>query len=258
MRSARALPGDEVRGRRGGLSATPPPLPPDLESSSDAYALRFAGAIGAWFLERQADGVRTLLAPFGACRILEVGGGHAQLTASLVAEGHTVTVQGSDASCETRLRRLFPASRVPFALGPLDRLPFEDGAFDAIVTVRMLAHVDDPARFAAECARVARRAVLADYASKRSANVLADFFFDLKRGVEKDTRVYRTFTPAEVAALFAPHGMHPAGAVPQFFWPMALHRAHQSAALARALEAPARALGLSRAFGSPVLGLFTR
>jgi len=40
---------------------------------------------------------------------------------------------------------------------------------------------------------------------------------------------------------------------PQFFWPMALHRALRSPALARGLESFAAQLGLTRRFGSPVL-----
>lgn len=256
MRSARALSGDEVGGRRGGLSGVP--SAPDLESSSDEYARRFSGAIGAWFLARQAAGVRTLLAPLGPCRVLEVGGGHAQLTASLLEAGHTVVVQGSDASGETRLRRLFPAERVAYLESPLDRLPVPDAAFDVVVTIRMLAHVENPALFFAECARVASRGVLVDYPSKKSVNVLADLLYDAKRGVEKDTRAFRTFEDPGVDALAAAAGLHPAGSVRQFFWPMALHRAHKSPVAAALLEAPVRALGLARLFGSPVLALYLR
>ena len=256
MRSARSRPDDEARGRRGGVS---PALPaPDVESSSDDYARRFAGAIGAWFLERQAKGVISLLEPLGPCRVLEVGGGHAQLTAALVDAGHTVTVQGSDESCAARVRRLFTKDRVPFVACPLDRLPFEPGSFDAIVTTRMMAHVDDPARFLAECARVARRAVLVDYPSRRSVNCFADLLFTWKRGVEHDTRVYRTFVDREVRDAFAAHGLHAAGAVRQFFWPMALHRAHTHPRVGDALELPARVLLWTRAFGSPVLALYRR
>jgi 2-polyprenyl-3-methyl-5-hydroxy-6-metoxy-1,4-benzoquinol methylase len=231
---------------------------PDLESSSDAYARRFAGEIGGWFLERQTRGVLDLLQPLGRLRILEVGGGHAQLTASLVEAGHRVTVQGTDESCAVRLRRLFSERAVPFVGCPLDRLPFDAGSFDAVVSIRMMAHVDDPSRFVSECARVARQGVLVDYPSKKSANFLADLLFELKQGVEKDTRTYRCFDDAEVRGLFADHGLRPAGETRQFFWPMALHRAHKSARAGRALEGPARALGLARLLGSPVLALFRR
>jgi len=41
--------------------------------------------------------------------------------------------------------------------------------------------------------------------------------------------------------------------LPQFFWPMALHRLSNSAGFARALERVPRALGLTARLGSPVL-----
>ena len=161
-------------------------------------------------------------------------------------------------SCAVRLRRTFSEQAVPYVACPLERIPVADGSFDAVVSVRMMAHVDDPARFVAECTRIAGRAVLLDYASKRSANFLADALFTWKKSVERDTRVFRSFDDGEVLALLAAHGFRPAGMVRQFFWPMALHRAHKSASAAQALEAGARAIGISRVLGSPVLALFAR
>jgi SAM-dependent methyltransferase len=255
MPNTRTLPEDEIDERRGALKGR---QAPDVESSTGAYARRFSGAIGEWFLERQSEGVRALLAPLGPCRILEVGGGHAQLTGALLEAGHTVTVQGSHTSCAARVRRIFPQDRVPFVESPLDLLPFEDQSFDAVVSIRTMAHVEDPASFLAECVRVARRGVLIDYPSTRSVNLFVDLFFDWKRGVEKDTRVYRTFADDDVASLFARHGLRRAGVVRQYFWPMVLHRAHKSPAIGRALEDGGSALGLTRLFGSPVLALYSR
>ena len=58
----------------------------DVETSSDAYARRFAGGVGRFFLGRQRDAVLALLAPFPRARVLDVGGGHGQLTGPLVVE----------------------------------------------------------------------------------------------------------------------------------------------------------------------------
>ena len=82
---------------------------------------------------------------------------------------------------------------------------------------------------------------------------MADLFFGLKKGVEGSTRPFAVFSDAEIERAFAAHGLFPTGRRPQFFWPMALHRATGSAALARGLEGAASALGLVRAFGSPVI-----
>ncbi|MDQ2673475.1 MAG: methyltransferase, partial [Chloroflexota bacterium] len=79
------------------LAATPAREDADVESSSEAYARRFAGPVGQWFLELQARLTLESLAglPPGAT-ILDVGGGHAQLAPPLVEAGYRVTVVGSD------------------------------------------------------------------------------------------------------------------------------------------------------------------
>ncbi|MGH7163075.1 MAG: class I SAM-dependent methyltransferase, partial [Planctomycetota bacterium] len=222
-------------------------------TSSDAYALRFRGPAGAWFLTKQARDVVALLRPLGPCRVLEAGGGHAQLTGPLLRAGHRVTVQGSSPCCAERVRRLSPA---PFVASALERLPFRDGAFDAVVSVRTMAHAADPTAFLRECARVAARAVVVDFPSRRSVNVLADLLFALKRGVEKDTRPYRVFRPAEPDAMIAGRGWRRTGTRAQFFWPMVIHRFHGLPALGRVLEALPALLGLRRLLGSPVLALY--
>jgi len=45
----------------------------------------------------------------------------------------------------------------PFVIADAERLPFRDGAFDWVVASHIAEHVDDPAAFCAELARVARR-----------------------------------------------------------------------------------------------------
>jgi hypothetical protein len=61
------------------------------------------------------------------------------------------------------------------------------------------------------------------------------------------------FRDAEIETAFGAHGFRATGRLPQFFLPMALHRALGLAPLARSLEAAGGALGLRRALGSPVI-----
>ena len=69
----------------------------DVETSSAAYARRFEGSVGRWFLDVQARTTLELLRPRPRTSVLEVGGGHAQLTGPLVEAGCDVTVYGSNA-----------------------------------------------------------------------------------------------------------------------------------------------------------------
>jgi 2-polyprenyl-3-methyl-5-hydroxy-6-metoxy-1,4-benzoquinol methylase len=225
----------------------------DLETSSEDYARRFAGRVGAFFLERQARSTLELLAPFRGATVLDVGGGHAQLAGPVSAAGHPLTVFGSDPRCRARLAALVDSGRARFDSGELLALPYADGGFEVALCYRLLPHVARWPELIGELCRVARRAVIVDYPTRRSVNVLAGALFPAKKGVEGNTRPFTVFRDAEIEGAFAAHGFRPSGRRPQFLLPMALHRAAGAAALSRALEAVAAAGGLVAAFGSPVI-----
>lgn len=225
----------------------------DVETSSDAYALRFRGAVGAWFLDVQARTTLALLAPFPGARVLDVGGGHGQLAGPLADAGHAVTVYGSDERCRARVDALVAAGRVRFASGDLMHAPFEDRSFDVALSFRLLPHVAAWPALVAELCRLAARAVVVDYPTRRSVNAFAGAFFDAKKNVERDTRPFAVFSDREVADAFAAHGFRVTARRPQFLFPMALHRAHGRGGLGRALEAVPRALRVTQALGSPVI-----
>jgi len=83
----------------------------DIETATADYASRFKGVAGEFFLDRQFEITLNLLEDFPKARILDVGGGHAQLAEPLVQKGFDVTVTGSADSCRTRLdQRLAPDS----------------------------------------------------------------------------------------------------------------------------------------------------
>jgi hypothetical protein len=84
-------------------------------------------------------------------------------------------------------------------------------------------------------------------------NALGTLLYGLKRGVEGNTRPFTVFRDSQIERAFAAHGFHVTGRRPQFFFPMALHRALGSSALARGSEAAARVFGLRRSLGSPVI-----
>jgi 2-polyprenyl-3-methyl-5-hydroxy-6-metoxy-1,4-benzoquinol methylase len=225
----------------------------DVETSSEAYARRFAGPIGRFFLDRQAEATLALLRPFPGASVLDVGGGHGQVTGPLVEAGHAPTVLGSDASCEARVRAWTAAGRARFVVSDLLAPSLPERSFDVVIAYRLLPHVARWEQLVASLSQLARRAVVVDYPTRRSANAAADLLFRLKKRVERDTRPFRVFSDREVERAFSAHGFLPTGRCPQFFLPMALHRGLGSAGLARGLEGAAAAVGLTRAFGSPVI-----
>jgi SAM-dependent methyltransferase len=227
----------------------------DVESSSELYARRFSGPVGRWFLELQARLTLESLSglPPGAT-VLDVGGGHAQLAPPLVEAGYRVTVVGSDASCGERLASLTAAGRCRFDVADLLALPYEDRAFDAVISYRMLAHSIDWRRLVRELCRVARQRVVVDYPARRSVNVASEALFKVKNSVERGTtRPFALYGRREMASAFEAAGFVVTRERPQFFLPMALYRLAGSAGLARAAEGVARAVGLTGLLGSPVI-----
>ncbi len=225
----------------------------DVETSSDAYARRFEGPVGRFFLERQQGAVLGLLAGFPRASVLDVGGGHGQLTGPLVEAGHEVTVLASDPACEARVREWTGPGRARFLAADLVEPGLAERSFDVVLSLRLLPHARRVDAVVATLARLARRAVIVDYPTQRSVNAVSGLLFGWKHGVEGDTRPFTVFRDREIEAAFAAHGFAPTGRRPQFLAPMALYRALGSAGLARALEGTARTLGLTALLGSPVV-----
>lgn len=248
------------------ISTEPFPETADIETSSEAYASRFAGPTGAWLLRVQSEATLAMLKPYPKASVLEVGGGHGQLTSQLVEAGHTVTVLGSDESCQTRIRPLVESGQCQFKVGNVLDLPYADSSFDVVISYRFLAHVEQWQQFLSELARVAKRAVLVDYPTLRSVNYITPLLFPVKKGVEGNTRPYTCYDETELLAYAQSIGLSVGNSqqekrhqrYAQFFWPMVLHRMLGKPQLSALLEGGSRRVGLSRQFGSPVILKLTK
>jgi len=225
----------------------------DVETSSEGYAARFAGAVGAWFLDVQRRITLEMLTAWPQASVLDFGGGHGQLTGPLVEAGYDLTVYGSAPESRARVAGWVDAGRARFRAGDLLSPPWPAGSFDVVVCYRLLPHVRRWPELVGVLCRLARRAVVVDYPTRRSVNAVSDLFFGLKKGIEGNTRPFTVFAEREIAAALASHGFRPTARRPEFFWPMALHRGMKTAPLSKALEAGARVAGLTRALGSPVI-----
>jgi SAM-dependent methyltransferase len=135
----------------------------------------------------------------------------------------------------------------------LFELPVADRSFDAVVAVRLFAHVPDWPRLVAEMCRVARHAIVIDYPSKSGLNALTPLLFGVKKSYERNTRSYLSFSHDELATEFARHGFGVARVVKQFCLPMVAHRATHGSAPLRWVEDACRTSGLTARIGSPVI-----
>ncbi|MBU3946016.1 MAG: class I SAM-dependent methyltransferase [Proteobacteria bacterium] len=225
----------------------------DIETASDDYASRFAGPVGKYFLDVQASLTLELLHDLPRASVLDVGGGHAQLTMPLANKGYDVTVTGSADSCRARLDKYCEKGRFSYITCDSLNLPFEDNQFDVVMAFRLLPHVHQWQRLIKEMCRVAGKAVIFDYPDKRSANILYDILFDLKKNMEGNTRTYTLFSRKEIIAELASNHFAVPVFRPEFFVPMVIHRKLQNPAISRSLETVSRLTGLTSLLGSPII-----
>jgi ubiquinone/menaquinone biosynthesis C-methylase UbiE len=230
----------------------------DIETSSENYARRFSGKVGAWFLKIQEDATIRMLAADPQSTILDVGGGHGQITEILINHDYHVTVLGSAEICRARIERFVSANQCVFTVANILELPYTDQSFDVVISYRLLPHVTQWRRFLSELARVARRTVILDYPEVRSVNYLAPYLFRFKKQLEGNTRPYTCFRQAELLEVFQELNFVNVDRYPEFFFPMALHRNMKLPGLSSAMETVAQRVGLTSLFGSPVIMKFVR
>jgi len=226
---------------------------PDIETSSAAYASRFAGSAGRYLLSVQSRAVMQAIADLPPGTALDVGGGHGQLVEPLRAKGWKVTVHGTDPICETNLRNLHGRRECDFIRGDLQPLPVADGSYDLVIAVRLLSHVDAWPALIAEMCRVARKSVVFDYPSTSGLNALTPLLFGLKKSMEGNTRTYTSFSKQELTDALARNGFRYQQQIKQFFLPMVVHRMGKGAAPLRAAESLFRVTGLTALAGSPAI-----
>ncbi|MHB1000217.1 MAG: class I SAM-dependent methyltransferase [Armatimonadota bacterium] len=225
----------------------------DIETSSDDYARRFEGRVGEWFLQIQENATLDMLIPHPGASVLDVGGGHGQLTDGLVRSGYKVTVLGSSEECRNRIISYVNSGKVAFNTGNILNMPYQDKSFDVVISYRLLAHVDRWHEFLAELMRVSRHAVIIDYPEVRSINYIAPYMFRFKKNIEKNTRKFASFREKDLLKIFNDLDFYKEDRFPEFLLPMVLHRKLKQCWLSSAIERCLRFVGLTNLLGSPVI-----
>ena len=157
----------------------------------------------------------------GRRAVLDVGGGHAQLTPLLLEWGCAVWVQGSATGCSERIQPLMANSegRLHFVASSLWSLPFPDGYFDLVVGIRLLAHVERWRELLSEMARVSGHRLMIDYPPMIGINALEPMLFTLKRRLEGNTRPYFNYMKGDLISALRCSGFERFSVDKQFFVP---------------------------------------
>ena len=74
-----------------------------------------------------------------------------------------------------------------------------------------------------EMCRVAKKSIIMDYPDKRSANILYNLFFDIKKKMEGNTRTYLLFSRQEITRELGKNNFGKPILKPEFFIPMVIH-----------------------------------
>jgi SAM-dependent methyltransferase len=217
-------------------------------------ALRFSGPIGTLIAESQERVIESFLPVVEGKTILDVGTGTGRAALALAARGAMVT--GVDASAEmlavARRRAADAKLAVTFVHGDAHGLDFADGAFDAVVCLRVLMHTPDWRQSLAELCRVARDRVVFDYPALCSAAALQAAGRRVAHAVGARTEPYRVFSDGSVSSALGASGFRIADIHRQFVLPIALHKTINSAPFTVRCEGGLARAGLTRLFGSPV------
>lgn len=135
----------------------------------------------------------------GGEQVLEMSGDDAVSAAMQNAGGGGGGIWNSVATSETRAELLAEAGIARIHLAVLPQLPFEEGAFDAVVISEMLEYVENPTDLMAELHRVMRSKTRLILHVRRKRRTLVGFFRRLS-GLVDPTRplVHPGFTPTEL------------------------------------------------------------
>lgn len=225
----------------------------DIETATADYASRFSGEAGEYFLDMQEAITLKLLKDYPRARVLDVGGGHAQLAEPLVASGFMVTVTGSDDSCRTRLDQRIAPDGFKYLTCDSLNLPLEDRSFDVVISFRLLPHVTRWQELLAELCRVADKCVILDYPDRRSTNIFYEQFFGMKKKMEGNTRPFTLFSRTQLRREMEKNGFRSPIFRPEFLLPMVIHRKLKNRAISSVVEKCFQLTGATRLFGSPII-----
>lgn len=107
-------------------------------------------------LRARLDAVLGVLRAVPPGEALDVGMGPGRLVAALAAAGWTVSGLDASPAMVQAARARVPVARERLVVGELERLPFGDDAFDAVVATGVLEYASDVERAVGELTRVLR------------------------------------------------------------------------------------------------------
>jgi hypothetical protein len=226
---------------------------PDVVTASEDYASRFDGETGAWFLKVQEDAVCDVISGDRSISILDVDGGHIQITAPLAERGYRVTVQGSARACRYRMDANTHTRDIQLTESPVVKLPVADRSIHFVLSFRLRAQCEDWPALVQELCRVADAAIMVDFPPTSALNMFGPLLFRLKKQIKKNTHHWHSCRRPDIIREFERHRSRMEAQFREFFLPMEIYRVPRSRALTATQEGGFRSIGLTQMYGSLVI-----
>jgi SAM-dependent methyltransferase len=226
---------------------------PDIHSSSEEYAQRFSGEVGAWMVSVQNEAIDFCLKKITQKQtLLDIGGGHGQVAPLYLKHTIDATFLISSEVATYGISKLISEKKIKTVEHSLSApLPFPDKSFDIVSSIRILPHMPKWQEFISEACRVAKHAVIMDYPCSKSFNIISEQFFWVKKSSEGNTREFIVFKDKEIADALEKNNCSISICKPQFFFPTFLHRKLKSKKISSLLEGLSKNVLLTNLFGSP-------
>jgi hypothetical protein len=226
---------------------------PDIFTASPEYDRRFSGPVGEYFLEVQKQAVLLQLKRIssGPLSILEIGGGHLQMTKEFIQLGHSVIVHGSSEEALNKLNSSSLADKVEKLVCPIQAINQTAKRTDVVVALRLIPHVIDEGTLLLQMVRLAKKGLIFDFASTQGLNGLSKLAFGIKKKIEKNTRPYFNHSPLAIKKTLESQHCLEIEFSGQFVFPMGLHRALKNVPASKLIESIARPV--RDIWGNPII-----
>lgn len=154
---------------------------PRCDYEGSRYQAEFWNAARSYEDRAERIALTRLLPPEGR-RIVEIGAGAGRLGDLYAGYDEVYLVDYAQSQLQQARERWGDDPRFTFVQGDIYALPFPDGFFDTVVTVRVLHHVKDLPRAFGEIARITapRGHYITEFANKRNLKAVARYL--LRRG----------------------------------------------------------------------------
>ncbi len=227
-------------------------------------ATRFAGEIGRFFDEIQQREIFSFLEGIDTTdfTVLDLGAGGGRISLPFYRKQFpVVSVDASAQMLGVFKEKLEGESEGEILLvqGDAHQLPFSDGAFELVVSARMILHVIDWKSAIRQMCRVSSRLVIFDIPSITSVAWIHRQLLKVRSIFRDDTQLYNVFSlKRDIIPLLEDCGFELIAYSKELVLPFKLHRKLNNPGFTRRVEGLLGSMGLTRLFGSPITLLARR